>query len=87
MFILVFFKWIYTGYDVSLLIDLENLPSNKDEFIKSCGMLKRHCFASVFEEYFRFQQNGEVGRKIAVIHYRDDETMFVLDLSLFFFAC
>ncbi|CAD5124572.1 DgyrCDS12846 [Dimorphilus gyrociliatus] len=66
-----------SGYDVTLLIDLDKLPSNKEELIKKCGMLKRHCFAAVFEEYFRFQQNGEVGRKIAVIHYRDDETMYV----------
>lgn len=76
---------IYKGYDVSLLIDMENLPPNKEELLKRCAMLKRHCFASVFEEYFRFQQIGEVGKKIAVIHYRDDETMYASDLYFLVF--
>jgi hypothetical protein len=43
-------------------------------------MLKRNCFAAVFEKYFEFQNKQEVGKgnnKRAVIHYRDDETMYV----------
>ncbi|KAF1459539.1 hypothetical protein FQV21_0011677, partial [Spheniscus demersus] len=40
-------------------------------------MLKRNCFASVFEKYFKFQEEGKEGEKRAVIHYRDDETMYV----------
>jgi actin related protein 2/3 complex subunit 2 len=65
------------GYNVSLLFDLENLPENRDEAIRKAGLLKRNCFASVFEKYFEFQQNEMDGEKRAVIHYRDDETLYV----------
>ena len=63
------------GYNVSLLFDLENIPDNYEELVKKAGLLKRNCFASVFEKYFAYQQEGVEGKKRAVIHYRDDETM------------
>uniref|UniRef100_H3AEZ0 Arp2/3 complex 34 kDa subunit n=1 Tax=Latimeria chalumnae TaxID=7897 RepID=H3AEZ0_LATCH len=65
------------GYNVSLLFDLENVPPNKDEVVHQAGMLKRNCFASVFEKYFKFQEEGKEGEKRAVIHYREDETMYI----------
>nr|CAG4646327.1 EOG090X07NU [Macrothrix elegans] len=65
------------GYNVSVLLDLENIPSNWEEVVKKIGLLKRNCFASVFEKYFEFQELGEEGHKRAVIHYRDEETMYV----------
>ncbi|MBN3308437.1 ARPC2 protein, partial [Amia calva] len=65
------------GYNVSLLYDLDNVPANKDEVVHQAGMLKRNCFASVFEKYFKFQEEGREGEKRAVIHYRDDETMYL----------
>lgn len=65
------------GYNVSLLFDLEDIPDNADDIIRKASHLKRNCFASVFEKYFDFQERGEVGDKRAVIHYRDDETMYV----------
>ncbi|XP_032620300.2 actin-related protein 2/3 complex subunit 2 isoform X2 [Chelonoidis abingdonii] len=65
------------GYNVSLLYDLENLPAAKDSIVHQAGMLKRNCFASVFEKYFKCQEEGKDGEKRAVIHYRDDETMYV----------
>ena len=41
-------------------------------------MLKRNCFAAVFEKYFEYQAKQDSGtHKRAVIHYRDDETMYV----------
>jgi actin related protein 2/3 complex, subunit 2 len=40
-------------------------------------LLKRNCFASVFEKYFDFQEQGLEGEKFAVIHYRDEETLYV----------
>lgn len=43
------------GYSVTLLFDLKNLPDNYEELIKKAAMLKRNCFASVFEKYFEFQ--------------------------------
>lgn len=63
------------GYNVTCLIDLENIPSNWPEVVKKLGLLKRNCFASVFEKYFDFQVAGDEGQKRAVIHYRDDETL------------
>lgn len=65
-----------TGYNVSLLYDLEALPANKDEAVHQAGMLKRNCFASVFEKYFKFQEEGKEGEQRAVVHYRDDESMY-----------
>jgi len=66
-----------SGYSISLLFDLEHLPENQEEVIKKAGLLKRNCFASVFEKYFEFQQQEKEGQKRAVIHYRDDETLYV----------
>jgi len=66
---------LFAGYSISLLFDLENLPANQEEVIKKAGLLKRNCFASVFEKYFEFQQQEKEGEKRAVIHYRDDETL------------
>lgn len=61
---------------MSLLYDLDALPANKDEVVHQAGMLKRNCFASVFEKYFKFQEEGKEGESRAVVHYRDDESMY-----------
>lgn len=66
------------GFNVSLLVDLKTTHIEKREQIfKQVGLLKRNCFASVFEKYFEFQERGEEGHKRAVIHYRDEETLYV----------
>jgi len=65
------------GYNISLLIDLENLPPNREELIKNIGLIKRNCFASVFERYFDFLEKEEESTERAVIHYREGETMYV----------
>lgn len=65
------------GYNVSVLIDLENIPEDWEKVAQKIGLLKRNCFASVFEKYFDFQECGEEGQKRAVINYRNDETMYV----------
>ncbi|KAF5291413.1 hypothetical protein FQR65_LT01724 [Abscondita terminalis] len=65
------------GYNVSLLVDLENIPDDWPELVKKIGLLKRNCFASVFEKYFDFQERGDEGQSRAFIHYRNDETMYV----------
>ncbi|XP_004537784.1 actin-related protein 2/3 complex subunit 2 [Ceratitis capitata] len=65
------------GYNVSVLIDLENIPADWEAVAKKIGLLKRNCFASVFEKYFDFQEQGEEGQKRAVINYRNDETLYV----------
>lgn len=65
------------GYNVTLLIDLAQIPKSYEDLIHKAALLKRNCFASVFEKYFEFQERGEEGHKRAVIHYRDDETLYV----------
>jgi len=66
------------GYSVSLLIDLKETPvDQRPVIIKNAGLLKRNCFAAVFEKYFEFQERGEEGHRRAVIHYRDEETMYI----------
>ncbi|KAL5281468.1 ARPC2 family protein [Megaselia abdita] len=65
------------GYSVSVLVDLENIPTEWEQVCQKIGLLKRNCFASVFEKYFDFQERGEEGQKRAVINYRTDETLYV----------
>ena len=65
-----------SSYDFSVVVDLENLPSNVEELANKIALLKRNCFASVFNKYFDIQAKG--GEKsTAIIHYRDQETMYV----------
>lgn len=60
---------------MSILVSLDDIPSNWGDIVKKIGLLKRNCFASVFEKYFDFQDRGEEGHKQAVINYRNEETM------------
>jgi len=65
------------GYNVSFLVDLDNLPEDREQLIKKMGAIKRNCFASVFERYFDYLENEEESSERAVIHYREGETMYV----------
>ncbi|VEL29841.1 unnamed protein product [Protopolystoma xenopodis] len=62
---------------VSLIFDLERLPEDYISLSTKAALLKRNCFAAVFEKYFEFQARAEEvnDSKRAVIHYRDDETL------------
>lgn len=63
------------GYNATLLVDLEQAD---EALIGKVGMLRRHCFAAVFEKYFAIQQAGGVGGdKPAVINYRKNESIFI----------
>lgn len=44
-------------------MDLENIPTNWEEVVKKIGLLKRNCFASVFEKYFEFQERGNLRKR------------------------
>lgn len=65
-----------SGYSVSLIYDLADVPKDYAKVVSDAASLKRNCFASVFEEYFEAQAQGKQVRR-AVINYRDDETMYV----------
>ena len=48
--------------------------THTEEWASKVALLKRNCFASVFEKYFELQAKG--GEKsTAIVHYRDRETM------------
>ncbi|CAH8553533.1 unnamed protein product [Schistosoma turkestanicum] len=68
---------------VTLCIDLEKLPSDHNQLARKCGLLKRNCMAAVFEKFFQYQiqSSAHSVSKRAVIHYRDDETMYVQALA------
>ena len=70
-----------SNYSVSLVFDLSTIPENWKDVAMKASLLKRNCFASVFEKYFEFQERGETGQKTAVINYRSDETLFVRALE------
>jgi actin related protein 2/3 complex subunit 2 len=64
-----------SGYNFSLLDDLENMPSPKDSIMH---MLEGNCFSSVFEKHFQFQEEDKEGEnKEGSYYYRDDMTMYV----------
>ena len=63
------------GYNASLIFELDNLPEKYAPLVEKAAMLKRNCFASVFEKYFKFQEQGQESKERAIINYRDDETM------------
>lgn len=58
-----------------------------EELIQKFALLKRNCFASVFEKYFDYQQAGSGGKTQAVINYREDESMWVKEdfFNMFYF--
>jgi actin related protein 2/3 complex subunit 2 len=66
-----------SGYNVSLVYDIADIPDDFSPVVEQASFLKRNCFASVFEKYFQFQEAGQEGEKRAIIHYREDETMSV----------
>ncbi|XP_014209914.1 probable actin-related protein 2/3 complex subunit 2 [Copidosoma floridanum] len=73
-----------TGYSVTVMIDLENLPQDWEGLVKKIGLLKRHCFASIFEKYFdhqekisESQEDTSKNPQKAIIEYRDQEIIYV----------
>ena len=52
-----------------------------EELINKVSLLKRNCFASVFEKYFEYQQAGNDKEEYAVINYREDETLYVSNIA------
>lgn len=69
------------GYSVSLVVDVKDLVTNLvnewQEIVHNIALLKRNCFASVFEKYFDFQERGDKGNERAVICFRSEETLYV----------
>lgn len=70
------------NYSISLQFDLNQVGDNWRDVAMKASLLKRNCFASVFEKYFECLERGEgANYKTAVINYRPDETLFVRALD------
>ncbi|KAI8439639.1 hypothetical protein MSG28_013353 [Choristoneura fumiferana] len=67
----------HASYNVSILLDLENIPEDWEETVKKVGLLKRNCFASVFERYFRLQEDGDVPRREQYVEAQEDRVTVV----------
>ncbi|KAI8982240.1 Arp2/3 complex, 34 kd subunit p34-Arc-domain-containing protein [Mycotypha africana] len=74
------------GYDVTLIIDLEKVPSEaeaQDDIIRKISMLKRNLLAAPFERAFAEQEQCEKEEKtesnseLMAVHYREEEAIYV----------
>nr|CDS25545.1 actin related protein 2:3 complex subunit 2 [Hymenolepis microstoma] len=74
-----------TGTNVTLEFDCKNLPDNIESIATNAALLRRNCFASVFEHFFDYQvanaNNPSAKILQGTIHFRADETMFVQAMS------
>ncbi|KAM5544583.1 hypothetical protein V8D89_001481 [Ganoderma adspersum] len=71
-------------YNVSLEIDLEQLPpegEQRDTFLKNLALLKRNALAAPFELGFQAQKQLETAGSgqgdLMALHYRDEEVIYV----------
>lgn len=65
------------NYSITLLYNIEEIASNYEAIVNEASLIKRNCFAALFEKYFKLQQENIPTKEQAVIHYRDDETLYV----------
>ncbi len=61
---------------LTITLHFNRISVSVEELAEKIALLKRNCFASVFDKYFDLQAEGGV-QKTAIIHYRDQETMLV----------
>lgn len=66
------------NYDVSLLIDLNNIPGDKAKLGETFGLLKRHILASPFKKTFHAVENGGGNpNEVIAINYRENEAFYI----------
>lgn len=68
-----------SGTSVTLQFDCSRLPDDIEAIAAKAALLRRNCFASVFEYFFDYQvaHASEPTAKViqGTIHFRPDETM------------
>ncbi|KAJ3197275.1 hypothetical protein HK101_004756 [Irineochytrium annulatum] len=69
-----------TGFDVTIRVDLERLPEDKEDLIKKLSLLKRNAMAAPFEAAFDAQIEGK-NTSLMTIHYRDEEAIYISALE------
>jgi len=66
------------NYDVTLLIDLANVPGDKAKLAETVSLLKRHVLASPFKKTFQAVEAGNANtNETIVISYRENEAFFI----------
>jgi len=65
------------GYDVSLQFDIDNIPGDKQKFIETVSLLKRHLMAAPFKRTFQAVLSGSASSNVISIDYRDDESIYI----------
>jgi len=65
------------GYDVSIQFDIDNIPGDKQKFIETVSLLKRHLLAAPFKKTFQATLAGSAAPGVLSIDYREDESMYI----------
>ncbi|RKO87681.1 actin-related protein 2/3 complex subunit 2 [Blyttiomyces helicus] len=64
------------GHDVTVDVDLERLPEDKETLIRKLSLLKRNALAAPFELAFAAQTEGRE-TELMTIPYRDQEAIYI----------
>lgn len=65
-----------SGYDVTLRLDLDNLPAEKEKLPAKFSLFKRHLFAAPFKRVFQSVVKGG-GNQIVQLNFHDDEMIWI----------
>lgn len=65
------------GYDVTLRIDLNNVPGDKSKLAERVSLLKRHLLAAPFKKVFAAVEAGSASGEVIAINYREDEAFYI----------
>jgi len=65
------------NYDVTLQIDMANIPGDKTKLAETVSLLKRHVLASPFKKTFQAVESGNPSNDTIVISYRENEAFFI----------
>jgi len=65
------------GYDVTIQLDLDNLPADKDKLPLKFAFLKRHLLAAPFKKTFGAIHNKKPSNNIIKIAYRQGEAFYI----------
>lgn len=66
------------NYDVTLLIDMANIPGDKAKLAETVSLLKRHVLASPFKKTFQAVEAGNANpNDTIVISYRENEAFYI----------
>ncbi|KAJ3019291.1 hypothetical protein HKX48_002236 [Thoreauomyces humboldtii] len=64
------------GFDITLRVDLENLPEDKEDLLRKISLLKRNVLAAPFELAFAAQLEGRE-TELMTVAYRADEAFYI----------